>query len=220
MISFLKRFAATRTPKMFFIEKSVGNTSFNLLDIGAGNHSPSHIMKLFPNCNYYGLDLNKNYEYDQKDFDAMKDFYEMDLTRLQFDIIPDDFFDYINMSHVIEHLHNGDVVVERMATKLKSGGYIYIEYPGKQSTRLPSMYGTLNFYDDDTHVRIYSVKEVSALLKKIGFTVKSSGMRRNIYYIAAMPFRLAGYLIKRKRPPANIFWDLLGFAEYVYARKN
>ncbi len=219
-MSVLKKIASTRTPKNFFMQKAVGNTAFNLLDIGAGNHSPSKTVRLFPNCNYYGLDLNKDYAYDQRDFDALKDFYEMDLTDLKFESIPDNFFDYINMSHIIEHLHNGDMVIEKMTTKLKQGGHIYIEYPGERSTRLPSMQGTLNFYDDPTHVRIYSVKEVSDFLKKCGFTIISSGTRRNAYYIAAMPFRLIACLLKGKKPAANVFWDLLGFAEYVYASKN
>ena len=67
------------------------------------------------------------------------------------------------MVHVIEHLHNGDKVLEGLLTKLRSGGVIYIEYPGIRSTRLPSMRGSLNFSDDPTHVRLYSVPEIMFL---------------------------------------------------------
>lgn len=221
MPSYLKKFISTRTPKFYFLKKAVEDKPFTMLDIGAGNHSPSKTTALFPNCIYYGLDLNKDYAYDERDIKALKGFYEMDLTLLQFDKIPDNFFDYINMAHIIEHLHNGDQVIEKMMSKLKKGGYVYIEYPGKKSTKLPSMKkGSLNFYDDNTHVRIYSVAELRQLFNKIGFTVISSGMRRSIYYILLMPFRLLGFAVKGKVIPGNVFWDFLGFAEYIYARKN
>jgi SAM-dependent methyltransferase len=220
MASLLKKFISTRTPKFYFLQKAVDNKPFKLLDIGAGNHSPSKTVALFPKCEYYGVDLNKDYNYNQQDELALKGFYEMDLTKLEFENIPDNFFDYINMAHIIEHLHNGDIVLELLSKKLKKGGHIYIEYPGQKSTKLPSMNGTLNFYDDKTHVRIYSYQELTALLETNGFTVLSSGMRRSWFYIAMVPFRLLSFTLKGKKPPANVFWDLLGFAEYVYAKKG
>ena len=64
------------------------------------------------------------------------------------------------------------------------------------------MYGTLNFKDDPTHVRVYSVKELSALLSGHGCTVIRSGIRRNIWFILAMPFRILASLIKGKRSRA------------------
>ena len=133
--------------------------AFKLLDVGVGNHSASKTVSLFPACEYYGVDLNKDYNNSDEDFKVMKSFYEMDLTKLDFHLIPNKYFDGIWIVHVIEHLHNGDKVIENLIEKLKTGGYIYIEYPGTKSTRLPSMYGTLNFYDDLSHVRLYSVKE-------------------------------------------------------------
>ncbi len=219
-MSAIKKFFSTRTPKFNFMQRVMQDRPFTLLDLGAGNHSPSKTTNIFPNCTYHGVDLNYDYEYTPADIEALKKFYEMDLTKLEFDEMPDDFYDYINMAHIIEHLHNGDVVVEKIATKLKKGGYIYIEYPGKRSTTLPSMYGTLNFYDDPTHVRVYSVKELSQLLKKSGFEVLSSGTRRSWYYIFLIPFTSMAYMLKGKRIPAAVLWDLMGFAEYVFARKK
>ncbi|OSZ79242.1 hypothetical protein CAP35_13590 [Chitinophagaceae bacterium IBVUCB1] len=220
MASAIKKFFATRTPKFYFLNKTVGNNSFRLLDVGAGNHSPSKTTSIFPNCEYHGVDLNKDYAYSQADETALKGFYEMDLTMLQYDAMPDDYFDYINMAHIIEHLHNGQDVLAGLAKKLKTGGHIYIEYPGKQSTKLPSMYGTLNYYDDHTHVRIYSYNEIADILTQNGFTVLSKGMRRSWFYILLMPARILSFWLRGKRLHANIFWDVLGFAEYVYARKS
>ncbi|MBS1918455.1 MAG: class I SAM-dependent methyltransferase [Bacteroidetes bacterium] len=202
------------------MKKSFGNKPFSLLDVGSGNHSASRITALFPHCKYYGIDREKTYNNDEKDFAAMSDFYELDLTALNFSTIPDNFFDGIWMAHVIEHLHNGDAVLPGLLQKLKSGGYFYIEYPGAKSTRLPSMKGTLNFYDDDTHVRIYSVNELRKIFEDNGCTVLSSGVRRNWFYIISLPLRALLSLIKNGYVQGNVFWDLMGFAEYLWVIKK
>lgn len=219
-MNFTQRVKATINFKFSFLKRSFGSNGFRLLDVGSGNHSASRIHAIFPNCVYYGLDMDKTYNNNEEDFSVMKDFYELDLTRLDYSIIPDNFFDGIWMAHVIEHLHNGDEVVNKILEKLKPGGYFYIEYPGMKSTRLPSMHGSLNFYDDASHLRIYSVNELSKIFEKNNCTVVNSGTRRNLFYIIGMPVKIVRSVITRKKLQGNIFWDLLGFAEFLYVRKN
>jgi trans-aconitate methyltransferase len=216
----IKAFASGFVSKINFLKRSFGRKPFRLLDIGAGNHSASKIKNVFPQCEYHGVDLERDYNNNEADFHLMAGFYEMDLTKLQMSSIPDNYFDGIWMVHVIEHLYNGDEVILNLLPKLVSGGYLYIEYPGIKSTKLPSMYGTLNFYDDSTHVRVYSVKELTALLEKNGCTVIKGGIRRNVWFMLAMPFRIIASWISGKKLQGNIFWDLFGFAEYVWVKKN
>ena len=206
--------------KFKFLYKAFGNNFFKLLDIGAGNNSAIKAQKNFPSCEYYGVDISKDYNNEDSNFSLMKDFYEIDLTKLDYSIMPDNFFDYIQMAHIIEHLYNGDEVIKQLVSKLKKDGFIYIEYPGQKSTKLPSMNGTLNFYDDNTHVRIYSVKEIETILIEKGFEILNSGTRRNLIYILTMPFRIIVSLITTRKLQGNHFWDLLGFAEFVYAKKK
>ena len=202
------------------MQKSFAGKPFKLLDVGAGNHSASRITSLFMQCEYYGLDLDKSYNNDERDFDVMKDFYELDLTKLNFAAVPDEYFDGIWMAHVIEHLYNGDEVVQDLLKKLKPGGYFYIEYPGKKSTTLPSMRGSLNFKDDTSHVRLYSVAELTKIFNANKCVVLSSGTRRNWFYILSMPVRILLSLIKKGHVEGNVFWDILGFAEYLWVKKN
>ena len=216
----LKRFLKGRNSKFIFLNKSFGNRAFKLLDVGVGNHSATKTVSLFPHCEYYGVDLNRDYNNSEEDFRKMKCFYEMDLTKLDFHAIPDDYFDGIWIVHVIEHLQNGDQVIENLVTKLKVGGYMYVEYPGIKSTKLPSMYGTLNFKDDLSHVRVYSVKELTGLFERNGCRVLKGGTRRNWYFILVAPFRILGHWIRGKRLIGNIFWDVLGFAEFIYICKE
>jgi hypothetical protein len=215
-----KAFFSSFITKFSFLKQAFGNKPFRLLDIGAGNHSATKAKTVFPNCEYHGVDMERDYNNTEADLKAMDAFYEMDLTRLDFASIPDNYFDAIQIAHVIEHLYNGDEVIKGLLPKLKSCGYIYLEYPGEKSTRLPSMHGTLNFKDDPTHVRVYSVKELSALLTTNGCTVLKSGMRRNGWFMLAMPFRIIKSWVRGKKLQGNIFWDVLGFAEFVWARKK
>jgi len=82
------------------------------------------------------------------------------------------------------------------------------------------MYGTLNFSDDPTHVRVYSIPELRNIFSKNNSTVLKSGTRRNIYYLSAMPFRIIKNWLQGKKLQGNIFWDLLGFAEYLWVKKS
>lgn len=206
--------------KFIFLKKSFRDRPFRLLDIGAGNHSATKTKKVFPACEYYGVDMERNYNNDENDFRLMTAFYEMDLTRLDFSSIPDAHFDGIWLVHVIEHLYNGDAVLRGLIPKLKPGGYLYVEYPGQKSMTLPSMQGTLNFNDDSTHVRIYSVKELSALFNSEGCKVLKAGTRRNIWFMLAMPVRILGSVLRGKKLQGNMFWDVLGFAEYLWVQKK
>lgn len=215
-----KAFSSSFITKFIFLKRAFGNRPFRLLDIGAGNHSATKAKTVFPNCEYHGVDMEKDYNNSEEDFKLMTAFYEMDLTKLDFSSIPNNYFDAILMVHVIEHLYNGDEVVKRLLPKLKSGGYMYMEYPGEKSTRLPSMEGSLNFKDDKTHVRVYSVKELSKVFEDNGCKVLKGGLRRNGWFIMAMPFRIIKSWVSGKKLQGNIFWDVMGFAEFLWVQKK
>lgn len=200
--------------------KKFRSRSFNLLDIGAGSHSASLAKQWFPLSSYYGVDRTREYDNDENDFNAMTKFYEMDLTRLKFDDIPDNYFDVLMMAHVIEHLTNGDEVIERLLSKLNTGGVIYIEFPAARSTKFPSKKGTLNFYDDPTHCRIYSMTEVAGILATNGLKILKSGVRRDWIRVFLMPALMLNSKISLGYVAGGVFWDLLGFAEFVYAEKK
>jgi SAM-dependent methyltransferase len=144
----------------------------------------------------------------------------MDLTKLDFGKIPENNFDMIIMSHVIEHLHNGDKVITGLLSKLKKGGIIYLEFPSERSVSFPSKRETLNFYDDPTHCRVFSVKEVSDILTRYNFSILSAGTRRQIINIILMPFKIVYQALTKGYVRGGVYWDYYGFAEYVCARRS
>jgi len=206
--------------KYFYLNKLFKQGKFVLLDIGAGNHSASKTKKWFPNCEYHGLDLNKNYNNDENDFKLMQSFYELNLEELNLDSVPNAHFDFIMMAHVIEHLKNGEEVLVKLLAKLKPAGYLYVEYPGIRSTRLPRMKGTLNFFDDETHVRVYSLTELYNLFLKNNTEIIKGGTRKHMPNILMMPFKVVHNLIKYGKILPSIFWDFFGFAEFILIKKK
>jgi SAM-dependent methyltransferase len=219
MRELMRRFPAAMPYKFKAIRRRFGDRPFAMLDIGAGNHSATRTRSWFPRCRYTGLDRDRHYHNDAADFALMDAFHEVDLTALDFGAIPDAAYDVIMMAHVIEHLGNGDEVVRGLCPKLRPGGLFYLEFPGPRSLKLPSMRGTLNFHDDDTHVRLWTRAEVERALTAGGLQIVESGTRRDAFRIAVTPLRVVVSFARRGWVPGSAFWDLLGFADRVVAER-
>ncbi|MCG8606812.1 class I SAM-dependent methyltransferase [bacterium] len=207
------------TPKFKYFYKNFKNKEFNLLDVGCGNHSASKTKSIFSKCRYYGVDQYV-YNNDDEDFDKMERYFELDLSTDNLSVIPDDHFEVVILSHVIEHLENGLTVIESLAAKLKIGGLIYIEFPSLRSLSLPSMPGTLNFWDDKSHMRPYQLQEVVNTLLACSFTILRAGRRRNLPRAILTPLVFIVFRVFMNRSYATAFWDLLGFANFVFAEKR
>lgn len=190
------------------------------LDVGCGNHSPTITKSEFPSLSYYGIDLVEDYNNTPEDIANIDHFFKRDLTDVEFDGIPNGFFDVINMSHVIEHLQNGDEVIRGLLPKLKEGGIIYIEFPNMNSTVLPSKKGTLNFFDDSTHVRIYSLRELYNLLLCEGMTFVEGGRRKNLLKTLILPLLVIHNFYSYGHVEGGVLWDFMGFADYCVFKRR
>lgn len=202
------------------IGKYTDKKDLKILDIGSGSHSSTITKKWLPQCHYTGVDRDVSYDNTEEDIRNMDEFFQLDLTELAYDAIPDDTYDVIIMSHVIEHLHNGDQVLPLLFQKLKKGGLFYIEFPCEASASFPSKKETLNFFDDDTHVRIWSIKEVANIFMKGKFNVKMAGKNRSWINIALMPIKIPLQLITKGYVRGGVYWDAYGFADYLIAEKG
>ena len=196
--------------------------SLTILDVGCGNQSPTVTKKYFPQCIYHGVD-RANYNNNDQDKSLMDAYFELDLETSALDELSDNFYDLIVLSHVIEHIDNGLDVVERLSKKLKSGGYIYIEYPSLKSLQLPTAQGTLHFCDDDTHKRLYHMMDIANQLMANGCRIIVAKTRRSKIRILLSPigflFNIFYFLLKRKIH-SLLMWDICGFSEFIIAKKH
>jgi len=118
------------TPKFVFLNKFIKNYpkhKIKVLDVGCGNKSPSITTSLFPKIEYFGLD-KEDYNLSIEDKKILENrYFQVDLENLSElnSLLPDDYFDFIIMAHVIEHTTRGIEILEILAKKLKvGGGYI------------------------------------------------------------------------------------------------
>lgn len=192
--------------------------AFSLLDVGCGNHSAALTRRWFPHCRYHGVDRDA-YNNDAEDFALMERFYSADLETADLAEIADGAFDAIVCAHVVEHLHGGLAMLGRLCAKLRPGGEIYVEFPGVRSLRLPSASGTLQFCDDHTHVRLYSIPEVANTLLQHGLVIRRAGTRRNWQRMVLAPIVAPASVLRHGSVSAGALWDLLGFADYVWAAR-
>jgi len=211
-----RRFAPTKFRILALLRKE----RFGMLDVGCGNESPYYFKKYYPEIIYDGIDKELSYNISNKSIKLINEFYPLNLEKNDLNVIKNDNYEFIILSHIIEHLDNGYELIEELSKKVKKNGYIYIEYPSERSKNFPSMKGTLNFYDDPTHKKFYNIEKILEILIRNKFQIIKSGTKRDILRIIFIPYMILKSLIVNHYVRGSIFWDLMGFAEYILAKKN
>ena len=131
IMDMVKRMRILSTPKFLFLNKFINSYSedkIKLLDVGCGNKSPSITVSLFPKVEYFVLD-KEEYNLTNEDKKILENkYFLVDLDNLSEldNALPNNYFDFIIMSHVIEHTRKGTEILEILSKKLKVGGGIYI----------------------------------------------------------------------------------------------
>ena len=223
VLFFKRKYYAIAYPKFkYILKKKSYNTTHTILDIGCGGNSPFLTKIIFPHSKYTGIDRDFSYHNNQLSQDLIDVKIEFDLNKnIRFlkEKLGDTKYDIIIINHTIEHTFYGLDILKIVSANLNKNGCIYIEFPSVRSLNLPSMRGTLNFCDDPTHCRIYSVREIANELLINGLSIIKGGRRFNSISIILIPLRVLLCLIFRKSP-AGAFWDLFGFADFVFAVKS
>ncbi len=205
-----------------FLRRRFGKEPFRALDVGCGHSSLEVFRHYFPRATYHGLD--KRLQGDLAQYDRMDRFFDVNLDDADFSALEDGYYDAIVFSHTIEHLFHGHQVLEELSRKLKVGGCLYVEFPSERSLRLPSAAGTLNFFDDPTHVRMYSIAEIANTLLERDVRVLRVGTARNWWRMLAvtpLAFVYSAYHLARYGKISSRGWfDVSGFASYVLGEKH
>jgi 2-polyprenyl-3-methyl-5-hydroxy-6-metoxy-1,4-benzoquinol methylase len=133
-----------------------------ILDIGCGNHSPSRIKSILPKSIYTGVDIQEYNldENDKKNADKLLILNVEEFNKELESCLLDGEYDFIILSHVLEHVEYPFEVLGILSKKMAVNGMMYLSFPSEQSIFFPSAKGTLNFYDDSTHIWIPSIREI------------------------------------------------------------
>ncbi len=94
-----------------------------------------------------------------------------------------------------------------------------MSFPGERSINFPHREGTLNFYDDPTHVYLPNYNDVLKLLKNNGLEIRVAKKQyRPIYYF--LLGCMTEYLSRRRKKVMHGTWAFWGFETVIWARKK
>jgi SAM-dependent methyltransferase len=213
-------------PRFKFFKTLKANSK--LLDLGAGSGGLIFWREYFL-CDRNDIEI---YAVDIKEGEYFRKCNDFQICDLEKDILkwPENFFDAILISHVIEHIKNTENVMDNIDRVAKRDyALLYIEFPSDRSVNNPPIEYFLkhgvkvprtitNFYDDKTHVSLFTRDALKALFMKKGFYPIEEGIISN-------PF-IEDILIRRgiEENDSELFtygiWSKLGFAEYVIFRRQ
>ena len=212
-------------PRLQAARKHFGSAPVKVLDVGCGNRS-CEITKHWLNTEeYVGVDR----EYWHDDEMGYEGIDRMVFTDLEADPtlskVEDEYFDFIILNHVIEHLPNGEALLAGLHRKLRPGGIIYVETPDISTLNNPTAIGFMNFYDEPTHQRVYEVRALVTEMMRIGYIVDRFGRRRDwkrliLFSPPMLLYNLLFSLPFRWRLDVRGLWDLFGIASFISARKS
>ncbi len=148
MIEKLKNIIRNKDVRNYFFRNFIKD-NYKILDLGCGNGNTGLIIKkLYPNVEYNGcdvlqLDVSKtnNFIYKQVDIDYGSLPY------------PDEYFDAIIFTHVIEHLKYPLKIGNEINQILKHGG----EFMLKRQTLLQSLFHPLDFTVNSITLLIFTM---------------------------------------------------------------
>lgn len=178
----LMRVPRTRWGKQTFLLLLRGKKA-KILDVGCGNNSPTLTKQLCPDAYYVGVDVG-NYNNSPKSI-ALADEYQVFQSERFAEGIRhlNGSFDAVISSHNLEHCNHPEETLKAMCAKLKSGGKLFLSFPNSESVHFPHREGTLNFYDDPTHIYVPEMEQVLKWLKKEGMQeVKAIKGYQPLYY--------------------------------------
>jgi SAM-dependent methyltransferase len=187
-----------------------------LLDLGSSDgETLRHMAELRPDLRFTAADIQPQ---SRDGYPAGAAVVSLDVTRDRFPW-PDDSFDAISCFQLIEHLPDISCVLYEAARVLKPGGRLMIETPQPWTVKLPPTDGkfTYSFYDDPSHIRPWSVKEICSAAADVGLSAGRHGVSRNLLFAAAWPVYLL-LPFSRKKMTSKIHW--MGWSAYVLLVKE
>ena len=139
-----------------------------LLDVGCGAGQFLNVMKK-KGWEVHGQDI------DHKSAENALRTYGLwiDVGKLEDIAYPDNSFDAITLSHVIEHMHDPILLLSECRKILKAGGVLVIVAPNSESFGHSYFKSCYLCLDPPRHLSLYNQKNLRNVVKKAGFSNNS-----------------------------------------------
>ena len=196
----------------------------NILDIGSGSGGlffwKEYANPIRTDLKMTAIDLQKGEYFDLFDNYEILNLDEADLPFIE------KTFDFITISHLIEHVKDWKALLEKCNKVLKNGGFIYIETPSKHTVDLPQkehyiqkrfLCTTTNFFDDHTHKSTIDLDEVDKYGYSVGLITFEKGFCRNPFLENIL--LSYGLLHEDMELTQYGLWSKLFFSSYIMLQK-
>lgn len=213
----LQKIPRSRYGKQAFLYRLKRNAK--VLDVGCGNNSPMKTKYLRPDIYYVGIDVG---DYNQKE-ESLRYANKYILST------PEEFpksilkidgkFDAVISNHNLEHCNKPTETLVAMCKKLRGGAILYLAFPSEKSIGFPHREGTLNFYDDPTHIYIPKYDEIIHQLQINGMDIMFARKQYRPVYYFLLGCLTEPFSRKQKRVIQGT-WAFWGFETVIWARKR
>jgi SAM-dependent methyltransferase len=139
---------------------------------------------------------------------------------------PDDSFDFVVVSHLIEHLDHPVEFFGECVRVCKPGGILYVEAPSERSLWVPGnssnydYFYTLNYFDDPTHImRVWTPQALYRIAKIYSCEPLHVGRLYSWIHRILSPLTIPFCWITGNRQLETAIWQTIGWAVYLTARK-
>lgn len=173
---------------------------------GGGNHLEA-IQKKHPNWKLHGLDMS-----EKACEEARSKGFEVTCVTAEDAVLPENHFDHIYMSHVVEHLHDPKQVLEKLYHALKPGGTLIVSTPNVRSVSAHVFRSFWFASDSPRHLFLFSPQTLSHMLRDVGFAAMTvtfdngpkCGIRSIYHLFGKRDMRIPRTLWKLCRPLSGL----------------
>jgi 2-polyprenyl-3-methyl-5-hydroxy-6-metoxy-1,4-benzoquinol methylase len=152
-----------------------------VLDVGAGSGALRGFREWLGfkrlDLKFIGISLDHG-----EHTETYEEFHICDLSQEspKFELKPSDAV----LAQFIEHVQDPGIFLKKLADVLPVGGTAFVDWPAAHTINLPKCadirsHGfnitTLNFFDDSTHLKAYTIEEMSDYAAAAGFEVTAAG---------------------------------------------
>jgi len=202
----------SRTSKQYLIDCVPNSNNLEILDVGCGSGANSEALAAKGHT-VHGVDLSEAAitRYRSRGFDGRVSDLESGLDH------PDEMFDVVFCSEVIEHMTSPEILAAEMCRVLKPNGLLVLSTPNSAFWlyRLLGLFGyTVSELQHPKHFQFFSRRSLVRLLKSVGLQPKSI-LGRNMYLILPKLGQTAdglmprlGFVRETRFRTGGYFWHL------------
>lgn len=155
--------------------------SSKVLDVGCACRDLGFLLATKKNCKVWGIEYCEESANVAKNTNAFVDVFHIDLNLFDKSMFKAfyNFFDYIILGDVLEHLYDPEKAIENLKYLLKESGNLIISLPNiaHSSIKASLLMNEFNYTDigllDKSHIRFFTYKNMVELFAKENLQIES-----------------------------------------------